>query len=313
MNQIKNDSELITWIKSLNLSFLYYSTLTLVPISFFFNILAILVFLRKIFKNNTNGFQNITLNLVNNMILIFVFLSYYTQSVGNDIRLTSNFACKLVSFILRSLVQLSSWIYVLIVAERVVCVTYPLQYRIFNKKRIVITSVVVTAFLILSILNSPNLLLNLVETPTNSSGNQTSISVICTGDGLVLKIRDIVVIIFRMIIPFILTLLLNIVLIVKLVKVKKNIRKGDSFMMREYKFAFSIIVLNVLFILTLIPNIVALIYSNLAPNAPEIATFMRQLSQLIASYNYCFNFFINLITNNMFRKELFKIMGLRVH
>ena len=305
MNQIKNDSELITWIKSLNLSFLYYSTLTLVPISFFFNILSILVFLRKTFKNNTNGFQNITLNLINNMILIFVFLSYYTQSVGNDIRLTSNYACKLVSFIVRSLVQLSSWIYVLIVAE---CVNYPLQYRNYNKKRIVITSVVLTAFLLLSILNSPNLLLNLVETPTKRSGNETSNRVMCTGDGLVLKIRDIVVIIFRMIIPFILTLLLNIVLIAKLKKVKNNLIKGDSFMMREYRFAFSIIVSNVLFILTLIPTIVALMYSNFGSNAPEIATFMRHLSQLIASYNYCFNFFINLITNLMFRKEFFKIM-----
>ena len=80
-------------------------------------------------------------------------------------------------------------------------------------------------------------------------------------------------------------------------------------MLREFKFAISLIVLNLLFILTLIPAIVALVYSNIVTNTPEMVNFVRHLSQLISRYNYCFNFFINLITNAMFRREFIKIFN----
>ena len=117
------------------------------------------------------------------------------------------------------------------------------------------------------------------------------------------------VILFRMILSFILTLILNIVLIVKFIRVKKMLTNRDVFKLREFKFAISLIVLNLLFILTLIPAIVALVYSNIVTNTPEMVNFVRHLSQLISSYNYCFNFFINLITNAMFRREFIKIFN----
>ena len=297
-------------LKSFNTNILYNLTVIILPVSLFFNTLTILVFLRKQFKNSTNGFQNITLNIVNNLVLIFIFVIYYTKSKGNDIRSHSTFVCQSLSFIVRALVQLSSWIYVITVSERLIWISYPLEYRRFKYKKEALTLAVLLAFFFLCGLNSPNFWLKLVVTQTNSSANQTLNGMVCTGDAQVIEIRDTVVILFRMILPFILTLLLNIVLIVKLIRVKKMLTNRDTFMLRECKFALTLIVLNVLFILTLIPTIIALIYSNMMTNIPEMVNFVRHLSQLISSYNYCFNFFINLITNAMFRREFIKIFNL---
>lgn len=247
-----------------------------------------------------------------------IFAIYYTQSTGKDVLLTSIYACTILSFLARLLAQHSSWIYVILVSERLVCVMYPVEYKIFRYKKVIIAVVVSIVFLFLCGLDSPNLLLYLAATKTNSSANQT---LVCTGDALVIRIRDAVVIAFRMVIPFILTILLNIVLVFKLVKIKNQIRSKDSYMLREYRFAFSIIALNVLFILTLLPNLVALIYLNLAQydqanlaytRQVAVANFMLYVGQYISAYNYSFNFFINLKANSMFRKEFFRLIKMFV-
>jgi hypothetical protein len=194
---------------------------------------------------------------------------------------------------------------------------YPVEYKIFKYKKLIIAVVVSIVFLFLCGLDSPNLLLYLATTQTNSSANQTLSTMVCTGDALIIRIRDAVVIAFRMVIPFILTILLNIVLVFKLVKIKTQIRSKDSYMLIEYRFAFSIIALNVLFILTLLPNLVALIYLNLAQydqanlahtRQVAVANLMLYVGQYISAYNYSFNFFINLRANGVFRKEFFRLI-----
>ena len=314
MSNQTSDFEFMLWMRSLNINFLYYSTVIILPFGLFFNTLSIVIFLRPRFKKTTNGFNNIIINTINNLLLMVIFAIYYTQSTGKDVLLTSIYACTILSFLARLLAQHSSWIYVILVSERLVCVMYPVEYKIFKYKKVIIAVVVSIVFLFLCGLDSPNLLLYLAATKTNGSANQT---LVCTGDALVIRIRDAVVIAFRMVIPFILTILLNIVLVFKLVKIKNQIRSKDSYMLREYRFAFSIIALNVLFILTLLPNLVALIYLNLAQydqanlaytRQVAVANFMLYVGQYISAYNYSFNFFINLKANSMFRKEFFRLI-----
>ena len=317
MSNQTSDFEFMLWMRSLNINFLYYSTVIILPFGLFFNTLSTIIFLRPRFKKTTNGFNNIIINTVNNLLLMVIFAIYYTQSTGKDVLLTSIYACTILSFLARLLAQHSSWIYVILVSERLVCVMYPVEYKIFKYKKLIIAVVVSIVFLFLCGLDSPNLLLYLATTQTNSSANQTLSTLVCTGDALIIRIRDAVVIAFRMVIPFILTILLNIVLVFKLVKIKTQIRSKDSYMLIEYRFAFSIIALNVLFILTLLPNLVALIYLNLAQydqanlahtRQVAVANLMLYVGQYISAYNYSFNFFINLRANGVFRKEFFRLI-----
>ena len=317
MSNQTSDFEFMLWMRSLNINFLYYSTVIILPFGLFFNTLSTIIFLRPRFKKTTNGFNNIIINTVNNLLLMVIFAIYYTQSTGKDVLLTSIYACTILSFLARLLAQHSSWIYVILVSERLVCVMYPVEYKIFKYKKLIIAVVVSIVFLFLCGLDSPNLLLYLATTQTNSSANQTLSTMVCTGDALIIRIRDAVVIAFRMVIPFILTILLNIVLVFKLVKIKTQIRSKDSYMLIEYRFAFSIIALNVLFILTLLPNLVALIYLNLAQydqanlahtRQVAVANLMLYVGQYISAYNYSFNFFINLRANGVFRKEFFRLI-----
>ena len=305
-NQTQNNSdvEFLKWIYDLDMKFQYYSSLTVAPICFFFNSLAIIVFLSKKLKN-TNWIQNIILNLTNNMVLVNIFIIFYTKSINKDILVYSNLHCKLLSFSIRVLVQQSSWIYVILAAERLLCVTYPNEYKSFKNKRLALVLVVGIVLALICILNIPNLFFNIETTTQQSiSANQTLSSLACTSDALIGKIRNYVVIAFRMVIPFMLTMILNMILVVRLKNKRKTAKKSED------KFAFSIIVLNLLFIITLIPAIVAMIYSNVVSNTRQIAiaNFMLHVSQVISSYNYGFNFFINLKTNILFRKQFLKFV-----
>lgn len=301
--------EFLKWINDLDLRFLFYTTLIILPVSLFFNSMAIFIFLDKKFKKSTNWIHHVTLNTINNVLAILIFAIYFTQSINKDILLYSSLTCKLASFGLRVLMQQSSWIYVILVTERLLCVTHPAEYKSFKNKKLTLIIGVGVVFILICFLNTPNLLLNLEATPTNISASAKL--GVCTGDDKLLKIRDMMVIVFRMGVPFMLTIALNTVLIIKLRVSRKSLRIRDRFMMNEYRFAFSIIVLNFLFIITLIPAIIALIYSNVVVDVRQIAiaNFMRHVAQLIAGYNYFFNFFINFKTNALFRKEFFRLVN----
>ena len=313
---ISSDAEFIKWLNGLNLNFLFYSSVSLIPIGLIFNTISIMVFSREKFSKTTNGFHNIILSIVNNLLLAFVFVPYYTQSISKDILLTTNFNCQFFSYIPRVFSQHSSWIYVVLVIERLFCVTHPNEYRIFKQKKKIIALVVCILFLLMCVLNIPNLLFRIENTLTNS-GNLTINVSICTSDGLIVRIRDMEVICFRLALPFGLTFVLNLVLIFKMKKFKKQMTSRDSFMVRECRFAVSIIALNVMFLVTLLPVISTIAYLNLVgydkassfyTRQVAIGNFIFYVAQSVSSYNYSFTFFVNLKTNIMFRNELFKLL-----
>lgn len=167
------------------------------------------------------------------------------------------------------------------------------------------------------ICHSSNLLLNIVSTTSfNPSTNQTTTTKLCTTNEIIVNIRDGLTIIFRSILPFIVMLILNISLIRNLLNMKKKLNMTRS-LSRELNFSFSIIALNILFLISILPNMVCLILLNiyqygfksqLTSKNLVIINLAFSASLYFLTYNFSFPFFVNLKFNKLFRKEFLLLL-----
>ena len=84
----------------------------------------------------------------------------------------------------------------------------------------------------------------------------------CLGNKNYVLLRDIITIILRILIPILLIIPINLIIVYKLVKLRKCYSNFNSFMVKEYKFTISTLVLNAFYILTLLFNAVSIICLN---------------------------------------------------
>jgi hypothetical protein len=275
--------------------------------------------MRKQFSKYNIGFYNIYIAVNNNIVIILAFLIFYSQSKDDDVQLWSNVACKSINFIFRSLVMYNSWLNVLITVDRLLCIKYPNKYKHIEKRKFIYP---ILFFLLLGnmICNSPSLLLYVVSIQTyNQITNQTLITKKCTSAELAINIRDTLVIIFRILLPFLLMFIFNITIIKNLRRMKNNLNITRE-LNREYNFSFSIIALNMLFIISLLPNVVTLILLNvvqygykaqISSKSYAIINFCFSISILIATYSHVFPFLVNLKFNKLFRKEFYLFIRIK--
>ena len=207
---------------------------------------------------------------------------------------------------------INSWLNVLIAFDRWLSNKYQNKYRFMEKRKFMYLFL----FLIMlfsMICHFSNLFLNLVSTSTvNTSTNQTIITKLCTSYEIAINIRDMSVIIFRTLLPFFVMFILNISLIRNVLSMKKKLNITRS-LSRELNFSFSIIALNMLFLISLLPNMVCLILLNifqygfksqLTSKNLAIINFGFSISIFFITYNYAFPFLVNLKFNKLFRNEL---------
>ena len=164
--------------------------------------------------------------------------------------------------------------------------------------------------IVLGVVNFPSLLFTI-------SYNQDTSKSVCTSTPQIALLRDLIAALFRVIIPLIFRLILDTFLIYRLFKVRRQILNHtiDRSLRREYKFAFTTIVLNVVFIFTDVSQLISLLFINIygynqtyistTSNASAIASFVFVCITLLALFMNCgLIFFINIITNNVYRKEV---------
>jgi len=126
-----------------------------------------------------------------------------------------------------------------------------------------------------------------------------------------------IVIVFRIILPLTLQIIFSALLIYKLFKTRESVSAGsDRNMKKEYRFARIIIWLNICFIITQTPLMIAIIYfsvlgvrtvypiSETATNSLAISSLIFFIANVFSSYMFGSLFFINLFTNRIFKKEI---------
>lgn len=288
----------------------YYFCLIVSNTGILANIVNIVVCSRKNMNKNTMGFYNILMSIFNILTLILLgYLTIFPQSIGQTYLVyRSYYTCILIPYFNRIVSQMSAWLNVMLTFDRMLCVSYLNRFRFIQNKRI-LSLIVLIMFLIIAVLNISNLFYTF---ETNADINMN----ICKATALIALIRDTIGVSMRIIIPLILEVVMNTILIYKLIKAKKQVHITRP-INKEYKFAFTVIVLNIIFIITVLPVAINTVLINkygynqtfisTTSNESAIATFSYLCSIMFSSFMYVSLLFVNLIFNRKFRQEFKRI------
>jgi len=292
----------------------YYGCLIIVNAGLVANSLNILVSMRKELQKNTMGFYNILMSVFNNLTLIVVaYLNMYPQTIGQEAMLTrSNYSCMLVLYATKIFPHMASWLSVMVTLDRMICVFNTNRFKFINEKR-KLFFIALGLFMSICAINVPNLFFSLQTQATYDMGtNQTTLNIECTATYSIRLIRDTLGSITRVLLPTVLSFVINSILICKLLNVRKRSGLARS-LSKEHQFAFTIIILNFFYLVLELPILVSVVFVNLygytetfisrTSNESAIASFVYVCSYITTSFVYVSLFFVNLLSNRVFRKE----------
>ena len=308
------DQEFALYIKKVSNYLSLAVTLGFFPVVFFLNILTIIVFMRKKFRENYMNLYNLVIAMVDNTIIFLNFVLFYSDSKNETVAVKSTFLCIFIYYITRVFSSLYSWLFVMVSFERALHVIFPYNF-LFLKKRRIILAIMFIIFVANVALYYPNIYLSLnIEAMFSNETNQTIITKTCGSTPQVELMIDTLRIMSRIVIPFIIVLLMDSLLIYKLIKSKKKVKANVS-LKKEYNFS-KIIALSCLFyVLSLTPLMIVLILMNFYKEEMNtslrmntIFNFAKGLALLVTSYNYISQFLINLKFSSIFREELLNFL-----
>ena len=296
----------------------YYSTFSVATIGIASNILNIIISSRANLRKKAMGFYNIIISIFNILIIVVGSIQYFPTSIGAvNFFLISNFWCVLMTSSSRILIHMVSWLNVMVSLDRTLCVSLSNRLKFIQIRKNMLMFML-AMFAVVCALNSPNFFFKLeYDVSFNYTSNKTvSINVRCAATKLITNIRDTIAQLIRTVIPIILQIILNTILIYKLIQTKKQVNISRS-LQKEYKFAFTIIMLNFLFIITQAPLLIFTIYinfiaqqSNIDSKQMAINNFASIVSTLFSTYLFFSLFFVNLIFNKLFQREIGLMFGM---
>ena len=133
--------------------------------------------------------------------------------------------------------------------------------------------------------------------------------------------RNMITIVFRIVLPLILQIILSFLLVYKLFK-KRLVSDINRSMKKELKFARTIVWLNFFYVITETPLMVTTLYfgiiglkneypiSNLSTSITlAIFTLVYYVTSVLGSYMFGFLVFVNFSTNRLFKKEMRLILS----
>ena len=313
-NEDNDTSDFIAYLTSIQLKYSFYSFVIVANMGFLANLMNILTFVArgKKFSKNTMRFYNLLISASNILALIASYVYFFPNSIGmQSVLLTSNLNCILISYALRVFFQLSSWLNVMTTLDRVICLTYHHNKFKWITDTRKLSRVALGIFAGLVLVNSPNAWFKLQLEAI--AANKTKL--VCTTNPTIVRLRDLLGVSMRFAVPLVFEVVLNVVLVYKLIEQKKCVRSRD--MAREYRYAVSVLVLNALYLATETPNFVMTIYLSASGfhEATVVTTRFQALmgtaytySVVLILYRCACVFFVNLLVNKVFRRELFSIL-----
>ena len=289
----------------------YFVTVIILPIGFFFNIISLLIFNRKNFSGETIKFYYNFILTNNNIVIIINFITYLSQSLNNDVALLSNLSCVL-SQSSRVFTIFASWLQVLVTVDRFIHICYPHKCELIKRTKILLI-IIFFIFTSCILICTNNFYYSIVDnTSIDSTTNKTITAKMCTAPKNIVFVRDIITVVARGLIPIILIGIFNSCLIYKLKK-SKTYFFNNEILKKEYYFACSIAWFNIFFLITLAFYTLSLLLLNVVQNLAGVSMISRVyvISNLVMTlgiittiYNFCFSFFINLKFNILFRNEI---------
>ena len=280
------------------------------PTGIFFNFLSICIFSRPNLNKTNMGFLFILMTVFNSLsILNFILVTKSELILGYTVRFP---ICGLDNFIRRTLFSMCSWAEVLISLDRVLSVYYPCQSKFFHKKSF--HAFLIAIFLcVFCALNSTNL----VSTPVQVDQNNSTIQA-CKTTSAITFASTVISLVMRIYLPLACIFLLNALIIRKLRKSKikffSNNNRLTKAHLKEHRFTVLTMLYGLVFWVFYIPvscyltaNAVNFIYAFINESNSTLFSFIYDATQTIALSYHGLVFFMNIIFNKIFRKELTSI------
>ncbi len=291
----------------------FYSSTLICSIGIVGNILNILLCLNERIQKRTMGIFNLLMSIFNILSLTSVLIIYLPPSAGNqDLTLTSDFSCKMLYYFNAVCVQMVAWLNVMVTIERIAFIS-EIRLVKFVKNKKILGLIFLGLFAFNLITNIPTLLFKLI----NEEKNQTVKYITCTSTSTVVLIDNVNASTTRLFLPIILQIFLSIVLIIYLKNNREKYKNNSSPVFKnEYRYAFAVVILNLIYIVTECPFMILKIYFSILdiiPNYPLIAGTSRSLAirtlayfctMSLSLYKFCSLFFVNIFLNKQIRKEI---------
>lgn len=273
------------------------------------NLLSIIIFTRLL-RNKTNmGFLGIFQSIIDMLILaLFLLVFRSSQLFGTSFAGMNDSLCKFLTFLRRFILHASSWIAVLSTFDRFTFVLYGHDNRLkFMKNKLMLSSCIFAIFTIITILDIPNLFFYVQNRA-------------CTGNNNAVISSDIISILLRTYIPFVLMVVFNIFMIRKLFNNTRTTFKQNSLSRKEYQFTLAVMAYDAYFFILNAPLSIYYImydinlYSDALKGDDLVFNAAYSVSGAVTS-NFSFlvqtfSFFMYVCFNKLYRIEFLRIVGL---
>jgi hypothetical protein len=269
------------------------------------NLLSIFIFSR-LMKNKTNmGFLGICQSTVDIGVLLYMLLIYRSPQVfGINFPNSSDFMCRLLSFMRRIVLHASSWMSVLTTFDRFIFIMYGNQNSFrFMKKKTYLSLIMLTIFVIIALLDIPNLMFYL--------------NITCTATDAITLTTNFETILLRTYLPFLFMIIFNSLMIRKIFR-KNQTLQHTTLSRREYQFTLAVMSYDVYFFLFNAPlsawYILNSVYTYMGtfktdPTSSAVYSLMGAITVNLADFIQTFSFFSYLTFNKIFRREFLSLKG----
>ena len=297
------------WRYEINQTLLLISLFTLMPSGVLMNITQILVYLRKKFSKNSMAVYLIAISLNNIFILVSTSLRFANAIKVFSYEENTDIGCRLAQFFIRFFYNSCSWLNFLLTFDRLIFILYPKKLKKLQTKSNNI-KIIFSMYALLFMLNSPSFFFTNTEI-LNQHTNQSIL--VCVASPLLSISREAAAQFFGMYIPIFLMFITNLVLIGKVAKSRKKIGS-----IKELNFAFTLVISNILFLISFIPFsalLIAIILVTIDPTLPmnpTVGSFLalyETCAFIVACYNYSFGLVVQLTFNKLFRKEFVSMLA----
>jgi hypothetical protein len=274
------------------------------------NILSFIIFSRKIFQNTIFSTYFRFMIIFDNIALLFPINKLFELNYNIYFSDFNNHLCKLRYYIIYFVFPISAWILVIVSIDRFLSIVYPNKF-IFRKKTVFQLMMCLLVLSINLVYYIPNLFYYIkVNVKLDNSTNQSRIIYKCSNPGIPIEWLNMLL---TTILPFIFMFSFTSLTVFMLFKSRKKISTSDSNQVIRQKdkiFAFTSIMLNIIFFLINLPIRILSISKFYNPNLfnnDSIYQLILSLFYLIAYTNSATVFFINITVNSIFRNEFLKL------
>ena len=275
------------------------------------NLISFIVFCRPVFRKNSISVYCCALAVfdcfVLNQLIMDIYLLFFDYFPPNYSEIT----CKIYYYISTAFSNIPAWILVSFSIDKMLSMKTSKRFEFIKKRSFQIG--IITVFAIVNVLLFSEILVLLKRVPLYPNN---SIDLICDLNKMPLvSIFGALYLLIGSIIPFII-MSFSSVSIFKLLKEsrKKTIGNGNNPLAynrknRDFKFAISSLTFNCLFITLKMPIAIYYILSSLGVN---FSLSFFNIASLLYFINSSINFFVHIVSNSLFRKELCIILRITV-